>query len=73
MIGESHHCHGRPAIALESIRNFFSAPSDRGIAVRLLVSVLLFSSAVTLTLTALQLYLDYKRDVAAVDVRLDEI
>ncbi|MGO8913251.1 MAG: ATP-binding protein [Bradyrhizobium sp.] len=73
MIGESHHRQGRPAITLESIRNFFSAPSDRGIAVRLLVSVLLFSSAVTLTLTALQLYLDYKRDVAAIDVRLDEI
>ena len=73
MIGESDHCQGRPAIAFESVRSFFSAPAGGGIAVRLLVSVLLFSSAVTLTLTALELYLDYKRDVAAVDVRLDEI
>jgi len=73
VIGESDHCQGRPAIAFESVRSFFSAPAGGGIAVRLLVSVLLFSSAVTLTLTALELYLDYKRDVAAVDVRLDEI
>lgn len=73
VIGESDHCQGKPAITVESVRNFFSAPSGRGIAVRLLVSVLLFSSAVTLTLTALELYLDYKRDVAAIDVRLDEI
>jgi PAS domain S-box-containing protein len=73
VIGESDRFQGKPAIALESVRSFFSAPSGGGIAVRLLVSVLLFSSAVTLTLTALELYLDYKRDVAAIDVRLDEI
>lgn len=73
MIGESDHYQGKPAITLESVRRFFSAPFGRGIAVRLLVSVLLFSSAVTLTLTALELYLDYKRDVAAIDVRLDQI
>jgi PAS domain S-box-containing protein len=73
VIGESDHRQGKPAITLESVRGFFSAPSGRGIAVRLLVSVLLFSSAVTLTLTALELYLDYKRDIAAIDVRLDEI
>ena len=73
MIGESDHYQGKPAITLESVRRFFSAPFGRGIAVRLLISVLLFSSAVTLTLTALELYLDYKRDVAAIDVRLDEI
>ena len=73
VIGESDHCQSKPAIALEGVRGFFSAPFGRGIAFRLLVSVLLFSSAVTLTLTALELYLDYKRDVAAIDVRLDEI
>jgi PAS domain S-box-containing protein len=73
VIGESDHRQGKPAITLESVRSFFSAPSGRGIAVRLLVSVLLFSSAVTLTLTALELYLDYKRDIAAIDARLDEI
>jgi len=40
---------------------------------RLLVAVLLFSSLVTLTLTALQLYLDYDREVGAIETRLDEI
>jgi len=73
VIGESDHCQGKPAITLGSVRSFFSARFGRGIAFRLLVSVLLFSSAVTLTLTALELYLDYKRDVAAIDARLDEI
>jgi PAS domain S-box-containing protein len=40
---------------------------------RLLAAVLLFSSIVTLTLTALQLYLDYNREVSAIETRLDEI
>lgn len=40
---------------------------------RLLAAVLLFSSIVTLTLTALQLYLDYDREVGAIETRLDEI
>ncbi|MBR0715551.1 ATP-binding protein [Bradyrhizobium liaoningense] len=44
-----------------------------GIGPRLLAAVLLFSSVVTLTLTALQLYLDYDREVSAIETRLDEI
>lgn len=43
------------------------------IALRLLVFVLLFSSAVTLVLTAFQLYLDYRFDVSAIERRLAEI
>lgn len=44
-----------------------------GIGLRLLAAVLLFSSIVTLTLTALQLYLDYDREVGVIETRLDEI
>ncbi len=44
-----------------------------GIGVRLLAAVLLFSSLVTLTLTALQLYLDYDHEVGVIATRLDEI
>jgi PAS domain S-box-containing protein len=73
VIGEDDHRQDKPAIALAAARKFLSARSGGGIAVRLLVNVLLFSSVVTLILTALQFYLDYKRDIQAVDVRLDEI
>ena len=45
----------------------------RGIALRLLASVLLFSSAITLTLTLFQLYLDYRYDVRAIEGRMSEI
>ena len=45
----------------------------RGIAPRLLVSVLLFSSAITLVLTLLQLYLDYRHDLGLIETRFDEI
>lgn len=45
----------------------------RGIGWRLLGMILLFSSMVTLLLTAAQLYLDYRRDVGAIGARLDEI
>jgi len=44
-----------------------------GVAPRLLALILLFSSAVTLLSTGLQLYLDYRRDVNAIESRLDEI
>lgn len=44
-----------------------------GIGFRLLAAVLLFSSLVTLTLTALQLYLDYDHEVGVIETRLDEI
>ncbi|WFU73384.1 ATP-binding protein [Bradyrhizobium sp. CB2312] len=44
-----------------------------GIGRRLLIRVVLFSSVVTLLLTLTQLYLDYYRDVQAIDVRMSEI
>src|SRR3984893_4193576 len=44
-----------------------------GIGLRLLASVLLFSSAITLLLTLLQLYLDYRRDVGTIEHRMSEI
>jgi Periplasmic sensor domain found in signal transduction proteins len=44
-----------------------------GIGFRLLAAELLFSSVVTLTLTALQLYLDYDHEVGVIETRLDEI
>ena len=54
----------------------FAKSLDRlrgGIGLRLLGAVLLFSSLVTLTLTALQLYLDYDHEVGVIETRLDEI
>jgi PAS domain S-box-containing protein len=45
----------------------------RGIGPRLLVRVLLFSVISTLVLTLSQLYLDYRRETAAVDRRMTEI
>src|SRR3954447_10604246 len=47
--------------------------SRSGVGPRLLAAVLLFSSLVTLMLTALQLYLDYDREVGVIETRLDEI
>ena len=44
-----------------------------GIGPRLFVRVLLFSSAITLILTLLQLYFDYRYDVRAIESRLSEI
>src|SRR5260370_13076000 len=44
-----------------------------GIGLRLLVSVLLFSSAITLILTLFQLYLDYRQDVVGIESRMAEI
>ncbi|HEY3149735.1 MAG TPA: ATP-binding protein [Dongiaceae bacterium] len=43
------------------------------IGVRLLVRVVLFSSAITLILTLMQLYFDYRRDVGIIEDRLAEI
>jgi len=45
----------------------------QGIGLRLLGVVVLFSSAVTLVLTSVEFYLDYRRGVDAIDARLDEI
>ncbi len=38
-----------------------------------MAGVLLFSGSVTLVLTAIQLYIDYRRDVSALDVQLNQI
>src|SRR5262245_49411416 len=46
---------------------------SRGIGVRLLVRVVLFSSAITLILTLMQLYFDYRRDVGLIEDRLAQI
>ncbi len=40
---------------------------------RLLGSVLLFSACVTLILTLIQVYLEYRRDVSALELRLEQI
>jgi signal transduction histidine kinase len=48
-------------------------PLFRSIGRQLLVAILLFSSVVTLVLTAVQLYLDYERDLSAIDARVREI
>ena len=44
-----------------------------GIGLRLLARVLLFSFAITLLLTLGQLYVDYRRDVRAIEGRMSEI
>jgi PAS domain S-box-containing protein len=49
------------------------AGSGSGVGVRLLIGVLLFSGLVALLLTAIQLYIDYRRDVAAIETRLSRI
>lgn len=52
-----------------------SAPriTSHGLTVRLLISVLLFSACVTLILTVVQLYLEYRNEVSALESRLDQI
>jgi PAS domain S-box-containing protein len=55
-------------------RAWRSLPGLRGgIGLRLLLRVLLFSLVIALLLTLVQLYLDYRRDVGAIDQRLSEI
>jgi PAS domain S-box-containing protein len=44
-----------------------------GIGARLLALVLLVSGFVTVILTVIQLYVDYRRDVSAIQLRLDQI
>jgi PAS domain S-box-containing protein len=58
----------RVATAWRSLPDF-----PGGIGWRLLVRVLVFSSVITLLLTLTQLYLDYRRDVRAIDQRIAEI
>jgi len=47
--------------------------TSHGLTVRLLVNVLLFSACVTLLLTVVQLYLEYRNEVSALELRLDQI
>ena len=49
------------------------AASRHGIGARLLTAVLIFSGCVTLILTAIQLYIDYRRDVSAMAWRANEV
>lgn len=50
-----------------------SAVRHPGIARRVLISIVLFSSLVTLVATALQLYTDYRRDLGIIENRLEDI
>src|SRR5690625_5801402 len=50
-----------------------SAIRHPGIGRQVLVSILLFSSLVTLVATALQLYTDYRRDIGIIENRLEDI
>ena len=59
------------AHARRRLRSF--ADIRHGLGVRLLSSVLLFSACVTLILTLIQIYLEYRRDVAALELRLEQI
>ncbi len=56
----------RPPIFGSGLSRIFGK-SRSGIGLRLLAGVLLFSSAVTLALTALQLYLEYEREVGVIE------
>jgi len=49
------------------------AASRHSIGARLLAGVLLFSGSVTLVLTAIQLYIDYRREVSALELQLNQI
>jgi signal transduction histidine kinase len=65
--------HGSPTLGriASAWRSLPNRPS--GIGWRLLVRVLFFSSVITLLLTMMQLYLDYRRDVQAIELRMSEI
>jgi PAS domain S-box-containing protein len=49
------------------------AAARHSMGARLLIAVVLFSGAVTLILTAIQVYMAYRRDVSAIDYRLTQI
>ena len=58
------------ALASHVRRSLRSLAAGRhSIGLRLLVGVLLFSGAVTLILTAIQLYVDYCREISAIELR----
>ena len=49
------------------------AEMRHGLGLRLLSRVLLFSACLTLILTLIQVYLEYRRDVSVLDLQLDQI
>ena len=49
------------------------AANRNSIGLRLLVGVLLFSGAVTIILTAIQLYVDYRRETSAIELQFNRI
>ena len=57
----------------KSLKNKFPSRTRSGLAPRLILYILLFSSVVTFFATALQLYFDYSRDVHDIDVRLSQV
>jgi len=59
------------AHARRRLRSF--ADMRHRLGVRLLSSVLLFSACVTLILTLIQIYFEYRRDVSALELRLEQI
>jgi PAS domain S-box-containing protein len=57
-------------------RNYSKRPvqaGTRGIARRLILAIVLFSSLITLVVTAIQLYRDYNRDLQLIDSQLNQI
>ncbi len=65
--------HGSAAQTLMATVSRRLPPLRSAIGWLLLVRVLFFSSAVTLLLTLMQLYLDYRSDVQAIDQRMSQI
>ena len=53
--------------------SMFASFQKSKIARRLVVYILIFSSGVTLGLTAVQLYQEYRYDVSRIDMRFDQI
>jgi|GEM_PF-503582 len=49
------------------------SPLQRGIGLRLLAYIILFSTVVTLLSTLFELYFDYRRDVGAIEQRMSEV
>lgn len=69
--GESGYSAALGTLQVPEMMGF--KPLRRGIGLRLFVLILLFSSLVTLVSTMVQLYVNYRSDVAAIERRLDEI
>jgi PAS domain S-box-containing protein len=57
---------------LKHLLGFAAAPRQT-IGTRLLAGVLLFSGSVTLVLTVIQLYIDYRREISVLEMRLNQV